>query len=84
MADFICISQQRPITRLVIQGVLEIGETLLTDALIGSRLAARYGPGGPYESAEVVRELSAVRDSPLGKGALLKYLESWDMAHPCA
>ena len=84
LADFICISQWRPITRLGIQGALEIGKTLLTNALTGSRLAAWYGSGGPYESAEVVQELSTVQDNPLGKGTLLKYLENWDMAHPCA
>ncbi|KAF8973354.1 hypothetical protein BDZ97DRAFT_1912937 [Flammula alnicola] len=78
----VCNITQKSITRLAVQVVLGIGKTSMSDALVAGRLAVLYSSGGPHESANVVQELQTVRDPPLGKSALLNFLESWEVAHP--
>ena len=50
----------------------------MSDALLGARLARKYGSGGSHMSATVVTELSETRSSPLGRAPLLKFLADWD------
>ncbi|KAF8956108.1 hypothetical protein BDZ97DRAFT_1764080 [Flammula alnicola] len=66
-----CNVTKKSITCLAIQAALGIA----------SRLAVVHGSGGSHESADVVQELRAVRDPPLGKGALLYFLENWEASH---
>lgn len=53
----------------------------MSDALLGARLARKYGFGGSHMSAAVVTELSAVRSMPWGRAALLKFLTDWESEH---
>ncbi|KAF8955939.1 hypothetical protein BDZ97DRAFT_1764219 [Flammula alnicola] len=72
---------QTHISLTLIQSRLGVGETWMADARLGSHLAKLYGPGGTQESKEVVAELTAIRDVPLGRSALLRFLEDWDSTH---
>jgi len=78
-----CDTTKARITKLAIQSCLGIGETWLTDALVGHRLVKIYGPGGSHSAAEVVSELEVVRTAPYGRFALLSFLKDWEEAHPC-
>ncbi|KAF8955936.1 hypothetical protein BDZ97DRAFT_1926009 [Flammula alnicola] len=76
-----CELTQTHISLTLIQSRLGVGETWMADARLGSHLAKLYGPGGTQESKEVVAELTAIRDVPLGRSALLRFLEDWDSTH---
>lgn len=69
------------ITRVAIQASLGIGESWMSDALVGSRIARKYSSGGNSD-LEISTELTAVRPTPLGRAALLRFLENWEQAHP--
>lgn len=54
----------------------------MSDSLLGARLARKYGSGSSHVSTTVVTELSAIRSTPLGRAALLKFLADWESEHP--
>jgi len=77
------ICQKNLIKKSMIYAALGVHETWLSDALSGDRLVGIYGPGGPHENAVVVSELEATRDPPRGQVTLLKFLQNWEVGHPC-
>lgn len=69
------------ITRAAIQSSLGIGESIMSEALLGSRLAKKYGANGSHQSPDVISELTAVRPAPSGRSALLQFLNDWEHGH---
>ncbi|KAG6817824.1 hypothetical protein H0H93_006973 [Arthromyces matolae] len=69
------------VTKKMIRIALAMGETSFREAEEGDRLLGVYGSGGEHEAAEVVNEVNAERDVPLGKGALLRFLQEWERNH---
>ncbi|KAF9524380.1 hypothetical protein CPB83DRAFT_838939 [Crepidotus variabilis] len=70
------------ITKQIIQEALDIRETSLADALNGMKLIKLYGAGGTDEADDVVKELGQNREKPLGRLALLQFLQQWQKSHP--
>lgn len=77
------VFQKTHITKSSIQSCLGVGETWLTEALVGHRLVKIYGPGGSHSAQGVISELEVTRAPPCGRGALLTFLRDWEVAHPC-
>lgn len=73
--------KNKRIKRVEIQAALGIGETTLSDALTGSHLANRFGPGGATQAEEVIDKLNERSDHPQGKGVLLEFLGIWNKTH---
>lgn len=78
-----CDITKTRITKSSIQSCLGVGETWLTEALVGHRLVKIYGPGGSHSAQGVISELAVTRAPPCGRGALLTFLRDWEVAHPC-
>ncbi|KAF9525464.1 hypothetical protein CPB83DRAFT_838193 [Crepidotus variabilis] len=70
------------ITKQMIQEALDIRETSLADALNGMKLIKLYGSGGTDEAGDVVKELGQNREKPLGRLALLQFLQQWQKNYP--
>ncbi|KAG6835341.1 hypothetical protein H0H93_002471, partial [Arthromyces matolae] len=66
------------VTKKMIRVALAMGETSFREAEEGDRLLDVYGSGGEHEAAEVVKEVNTERDAPLGKRALLRFLQEWE------
>jgi len=77
------VYQKTLIKKSNIYAALGVHETWFSEALSGHRLIEIYGPGGPYETPIVISELAAIRDPPQGRGSLLKFLQNWEVEHPC-
>ena len=77
------VYQKTLIKKSNIYAALCVHETWFSEALSGHRLIEIYGPGGPYETPVVVSELAAICDPPRGRGSLLKFLQNWEVEHPC-
>ncbi|KAF8057446.1 hypothetical protein FPV67DRAFT_1456077 [Lyophyllum atratum] len=66
------------ITKKSILTAIGVRETWYSQAEYGLQLAQRYGEGSEECAQEVVSELAAVREQPLGSHKLLDFLQTWD------
>jgi len=70
------------ITKTAIHAALGVGETWLSEAIVGHRLVKEYGPEGSHSAHEVLNELAAERELPQGRSHLLNYMKAWEKSHP--
>ncbi|KAF9471272.1 hypothetical protein BDN70DRAFT_901473 [Pholiota conissans] len=85
----VCSATGKRVTRAAIQATLHVGETWLSDALEGSRLAQIYGRSGSDEVAKVVVELEIMsarnlvtNDNYLGRECVRMTMLAWKRLVP--